>query len=266
MSESTQDQRLELAWDALEEDDAARALELARELSDEQQDTWILRATALLDLGLSEDCARALERAEAHGDVHDPGVAWVRAELALLHWDLDAAARDYSHVLEVQRDPAALERLALVRDLQGEFEASDTLLRKAFELDPESHPLPPRLSTEELDGAIGDAISALPEAFQGVLEEVPVLVEPVPRLELGLSEGDALPPDLLGLFVGASELERSEDHPLDEVARIYLFQRNLERATSSREELIEELRVTLYHELGHLLGFDEHGVDELGLG
>ena len=84
--------------------------------------------------------------------------------------------------------------------------------------------------------------------------------------ELDLGSGDGLPPDLLGLFVGASHLERCDENPIDGVARIHLFQRNLERACSDRAELIAELRITLYHELGHLLGFDEHGVDELGLG
>lgn len=265
MSERGSDEALERAWDALEEDDAERALELAAGLPDGELDTWVLRATALLDLGRALEAARAVERATALGGGRDPGALWVRAELALLRWEFEAAARDYQSVLEVQSDPAALERLALVRDLQGDFAASDALLARAFELEPELHPLPRRLSAEELDAALGEAVSALPEPFRRVLEEVPVLVEPVPRSELGLAEGDALPPDLLGLFVGASMLERSDEQPLDQVARIYLFQRNLERASASREELVEELRVTLYHELGHLLGFDEDGVDELGL-
>ena len=47
---------------------------------------------------------------------------------------------------------------------------------------------------------------------------------------------------------------------------IYLYQRNLERSVRDEAELREEIRVTLYHEIGHLLGFDEHGVEDLGLG
>ena len=46
---------------------------------------------------------------------------------------------------------------------------------------------------------------------------------------------------------------------------VYLFQRNLERVCGDREQLVEEIRVTLFHELGHALGFDEEGVARMGL-
>ena len=46
---------------------------------------------------------------------------------------------------------------------------------------------------------------------------------------------------------------------------IGLFQRNLERYARDREELLEEIRVTLLHEVGHFLGLDEEQLRELGL-
>ena len=47
-------------------------------------------------------------------------------------------------------------------------------------------------------------------------------------------------------------------------ARIFLFQRNLERH-AAHSELAEEITVTLYHELGHYLGLDEAEVEDMGL-
>jgi predicted Zn-dependent protease with MMP-like domain len=73
------------------------------------------------------------------------------------------------------------------------------------------------------------------------------------------------PPDVLGLFVGSSELEISDGESARLPRRIFLFQRNLERFAHSRQELVEEIRVTLFHEIGHMLGFDEAGVEAMGL-
>ena len=46
---------------------------------------------------------------------------------------------------------------------------------------------------------------------------------------------------------------------------IALFQRNLERYARDREELLDEIRVTLLHEVGHFLGLDEDQLRDLGL-
>jgi predicted Zn-dependent protease with MMP-like domain len=91
------------------------------------------------------------------------------------------------------------------------------------------------------------------------------VIDPMPSAELVGAPGLGHPPDLLGLFTGAPIAERglvTGELP----ATIFLFQRNLERVSRNRDELLDEIRTTLYHELGHALGFDEEGVDELGLG
>ena len=71
-----------------------------------------------------------------------------------------------------------------------------------------------------------------------------------------------LDPETLGLFEGVP-LGEGSDAELP--PRIFLFQRNLERYCT-HSELVVEIAVTLYHELGHLLGLDEEEVDALGLG
>jgi predicted Zn-dependent protease with MMP-like domain len=110
------------------------------------------------------------------------------------------------------------------------------------------------------------ATERLPAEFRSALVETQILVDAVPSREI-LAGGELAdtPPDLLGLFVGASQLERSHEDALQLPPTIHLFQRNLERASHDRTELIEEIRVTLFHEIGHMLGFDEEGVDGMGL-
>jgi predicted Zn-dependent protease with MMP-like domain len=48
-------------------------------------------------------------------------------------------------------------------------------------------------------------------------------------------------------------------------AEIVLFQKNLERFARTREELVEQIGVTVAHEVGHLLGLDEDDLFERGL-
>jgi predicted Zn-dependent protease with MMP-like domain len=70
-------------------------------------------------------------------------------------------------------------------------------------------------------------------------------------------------PDLLGLFVGIPLTERSVSD-LADLSSITLFTRNLERSCSDGAELVEEIRVTLLHEIGHYLGMTEEELEEAG--
>lgn len=260
------DPRLDRAWDALEAGDAQAALDLVRELPDEVEARWILEASAQLELDDLPGARAALERACRSGFVEeDADLCWTAAEIALREWNLEEAQRLFERTAVLDRTTPALGRLALCADALGDFARADGYLREAQRLDPEGWAFPPRLSEDELQEVLDEAIGRLDPDFQEALEDTPILIEPMPSRELVDSEDLAqTPPDMLGLFVGSSRLERA-DEGASLPSSIHLFQRNLERACADREDLISELRVTLYHEIGHMLGFDEDGVDRMGL-
>lgn len=100
-----------------------------------------------------------------------------------------------------------------------------------------------------------EALAELPEEFESYLENVEIAVEDVPDAAL-LKEG--LEFDLLGLYQGGTIQSESWDFP----DRVLLFQRNLENISPTREDLIEEIRDTIYHEIAHHMGMDEETVRE----
>lgn len=102
---------------------------------------------------------------------------------------------------------------------------------------------------DEFESLVADAIDALPEQFQEVLAGVAVVVS-----DLG-EERDAY-----GEYFGdGATLDYFED-------RIVIYRDTLERDFGrDRAELARQVEQTLRHELAHHLGWDERGVDGLGL-
>ena len=108
------------------------------------------------------------------------------------------------------------------------------------------------------------AIEELPEEFQTKLQNVAIIVEDYPHEDLkqriGLSEDDTL----FGLYEGVPLTERGFfDAPLYP-DRILIFQGALEDECDSPEELKEELKTTLVHEVAHFFGIDDDYLEELG--
>jgi predicted Zn-dependent protease with MMP-like domain len=102
---------------------------------------------------------------------------------------------------------------------------------------------------DQFESLVADAIDALPDEFQGVLERVPVVVS-----DLG-TEARAY-----GQYYGDGVArERYED-------RIVIYRDTLERDFGhDRELLARQVERTLRHELAHHLGWGEQGVGGLGL-
>ena len=109
------------------------------------------------------------------------------------------------------------------------------------------------------------SLHELPERVRRELDEVPVVVEPLPNPRILTAEHPPLPPDILGLFVGRNLMEGSHQDVASSPGAIYLFRRNLLRACHDENELAREIRVTVQHEVGHLLGLDEDDLEQWGL-
>ncbi|RJK92761.1 metallopeptidase family protein [Vallicoccus soli] len=109
----------------------------------------------------------------------------------------------------------------------------------------------------EFDGLVADALDQIPPELARLLDNVVVLVE---------DEAPPEDPDLLGLYEGTPLTERGEWYSGVLPDRILLFRRNLLAMCEDRDELVEEVLVTVVHEVAHHFGIDDDRLHALGWG
>ena len=97
------------------------------------------------------------------------------------------------------------------------------------------------------------ALDELPPQLAAALKNIAVVVE------------DESPedPDLFGLYQGVPLPERGDASGLLP-DKISIYRRPLEESFSDPDELREEIRITVLHELAHYFGLDEERLTELG--
>ena len=108
------------------------------------------------------------------------------------------------------------------------------------------------------------SIRELPEEFRKRLENVAVIVEDYPSEELTMQMDLSPEETLFGLYEGVPLTERGFfEQPLHP-DRILIFQKAIEEECDSPEEIKEELKTTLVHEVAHFFGIDDDYLEELG--
>ena len=163
-------------------------------------------------------------------------------------------------------NPQAHHTLGLIAEREGRLEEATVRFRQAHAAASEDFPIPVQLPPGEFDAAVEDALEELPSQIRDYLANVAITVENIPADDDLLSSDAALSPSILGIFRGSPLAEKASMDPWSHFpSSIVLYQRNLERFALSREELVEEIRVTLLHEVGHFLGLDEDQLRDRGL-
>lgn len=222
-----------------------------------------------------------LTLADVRASDHDPKGSLAAADVAVAKGPDDAMARvaracalfDLCRIDEaekitaqaIDRDPKNADAWWLrgrIFTLRKEHDKADKAFERSILLDGERFQKPFRISEDAFAKVIEEAMAELPEPVQLALKNVDVIVEDVPDVAVLLKSDPPLSPSAVGLF---------DPEPLaphagpGQPVRIFLYRKNLEITCVSEEEMVDEIGVTLLHEIGHHLGLDEDDLDARGL-
>ncbi len=120
------------------------------------------------------------------------------------------------------------------------------------------------ISREQFEKLVRKALSQLPIDVRNHLDNVDVVVDGSASTSQLVGTGIENEMDLLGLYEGIPLTERY-GYDLVLPDKITLFQRPIESICETQEQVAEEIKATIVHEVAHHFGIDDDRLHNLGL-
>jgi predicted Zn-dependent protease with MMP-like domain len=114
-----------------------------------------------------------------------------------------------------------------------------------------------KVSEEEFEGLVAEAISSLPENFKEKMENIAIAIEDFPSQELLIEMKIKSPYSLLGLYRGVPYPRRGIWYRNVLPDKIIIFKKPIEVRCRNREDIKESVRRVVIHEIGHYFGLNE---------
>ena len=119
------------------------------------------------------------------------------------------------------------------------------------------------MTREHFDRLVARAVRGIPKRFRDEMDNVAVVVEDRPSLEL-LNEMELAPPDTLyGLYQGTPLPEREWAHGNVLPDRITIYQQPIVEDTEDDDAVIRAIGETVIHEFGHYFGLSEEEIEAI---
>ena len=112
------------------------------------------------------------------------------------------------------------------------------------------------MSPERFDELVADALDLIPPALSRAIDNVVVLV----------ADRHPEEPELLGLYEGIALTERDSSYPGSLPDTITIYSESLLEICDTEDDVVEEVVITVIHEIAHYFGIDDERLHELGWG
>ncbi|WP_345416123.1 metallopeptidase family protein [Pseudonocardia xishanensis] len=112
------------------------------------------------------------------------------------------------------------------------------------------------MTPQRFEELVSDALDEIPPRLTAAMDNVVVLVE----------DRDPADPSLLGLYEGVALTERTSDYGGVLPDRITIYREAILDICDTEEQVVEEVAITVVHEIAHHFGIDEATLHDLGWG
>jgi predicted Zn-dependent protease with MMP-like domain len=120
-----------------------------------------------------------------------------------------------------------------------------------------------QVSDEQFDQAVSEALDSAPPEFRPYMDDVVVDVQDFPDRQVLQRLGIRNRQSLLGYYHGIPLTRRSVSQTVQLPDYIVIYKKNIQRICNNREELVEQIRRTVLHEVGHHFGMSENDLRRL---
>jgi predicted Zn-dependent protease with MMP-like domain len=111
------------------------------------------------------------------------------------------------------------------------------------------------MTREQFEDLVGEALDEVPAELLNLMQNVVILVQDDPP---------SSDPGLLGLYEGYALTERGWDYAGVLPDRITIYRNPILAICDSEDDVVEEVAVTVVHEIAHHFGIDDARLHQLG--
>ena len=111
------------------------------------------------------------------------------------------------------------------------------------------------MTRDRFEELVSDALDLVPPELAGLMDNVAVFVEDEPPAD---------DPELLGVYDGTPLTERGDWYAGSLPDRITIFRLPTLRICDTEDEVVEEVEITVVHEIAHHFGIDDERLHDLG--
>lgn len=152
----------------------------------------------------------------------------------------------------------AYHQRGLIRERNGDTKGAGRDFRRAYRLDPIAYPKPLSLDEDTITQVLTEVVGTLHPTIATYLSNVNIQVQDLPDTHVCMQYDPPAPPsEILGYFSGVALPEQVSATSQSFPGTLFLYRRNLERIAQDKSRILDELRATVFAEVGDYLGLTD---------